>query len=49
MEGGHTESVWGVMDIVPITNFRQHDLHSCLRRTPSDLILSRYSNALRHT
>lgn len=25
MEGEQTESVWGVMDIVPITNFRKHD------------------------
>lgn len=24
MEGSQTESVWGVMDIIPITNFREY-------------------------
>ena len=37
MEGEQTEYVWGVMDIVPITNFRMNDALSELDTISSNL------------
>jgi phenol 2-monooxygenase len=30
MEGAQTESVWGVMDTVPVTDFREHPIQISL-------------------